>query len=202
MKVRLIQLFLVDYKMVQLVSKLKVRLLAFQGPTVDPSDNTIRWTLTFSNAGTYSFRPGGQLVQYFGTSPNSTSITHISGNRYRVRARYSTSTATSGTIRFILRRGSGNFFTDRHITGNITSPTATFSFQPLATVSIASGTADNANQTVSWDLTFTNPGSGFSAADITPTPSDASVSVTGTGNSRTVTLDLSRISTTTGHRKC
>ena len=171
--------------------------VSFSSPTVDTSDNTIRWTLTFSNAGTYAFSPSS-AVQYFGIPPNRTVISHISGNRYRVRAYYSTSQAASGSIYFILRRATGNFFTDRHITGGITAPTATYSFQAHSTVSIAPGTADNANNRVSWVLTFTNPGTGLDGNDFTLTPSDASIGITGTGNERTVTLDLSRISTATG----
>ena len=63
------------------------------------------------------------------------------------------------------------------------------------TVSIADGVADRANRQVTWAVTFSNEGTGFTADDITPTPSDAIVSVGGRPGSgtRSVTLTLPRL---------
>ena len=172
----------------------------FRNPTIDNTNNTVSWRITFTHPGTDRAVPASNRIVVRGTArPSPINIfIYGSGNTRTVTFAYPASTSTSGTAGFSFD-GSPSFFSDRIVLDPKSSPIATFSFQPLATVSIASGVS-GINNTISWALTFTNAANalGFTIGDITPTPSDASVSITGTGNSRTVTLDLTSISSTTG----
>ena len=174
------------------LTRITVTFLSF---IADQDQNTLNWHLRFSSTTTLK---SGRRVQYSfrntsGPTTRSTSYIHT-GNDLYITAQMSTSVATSGEALIIIDR---NLWVGTFIANARASTYSSYSFQPLSSVSIADGVADTAANTITWDLTFTNAGSGFSSADITPTPSNAAIIIGGAGNNRTVTLDLSRIPTST-----
>ena len=151
--------------------------------TINTANRTISWPVTLNY-------PAGQLVPASLTdlSP-SNACTTVTGSGLSYTVTLSGFNAgTSGNASFAIRR---NIFTQGLFLNSYTaSSRVAYSFAAPVSVSIGSGTVNEANRTISWPVTLGSSGlTGFDVSDIiSRCPSGATVAVSGSGTSRTVTF--------------
>ena len=161
-------------------------------PIVDNDARTIRFPVTFSNAGI------GLTVDDFTLSAGTPFTMELlgAGNVREVLLTNSQVNAHSGSAIITL---DADAFTSRSISGGRVSPTATYNFVAITTVEFSDATVDNVRRTITYSVLFSNAGAGLTADDFAITGVIPFTSVlTGSGDSRTLTLSNSETAVRTG----